>query len=403
MSLKIRAASMAVCALLIVIGIAGCREESAKSAPAAQSSDPPEVTVANPVEKMIADNYFYTGRTEALDSVDIRARVTGFLDSINFKDGDEVEKDKLLFVIDPRPYEADQASAKASLEQALAEQKLKTADANRSKQLREKGQVSQEEFERTLSQKDQADAQVDSARASLAKADLNVTFCHVQAPLAGRISRKQFSVGNLINADTTTLTNIVAVDKIYVYFDVDEPTALRVQKQLREGDAKNFHEERVPLHLGLVTETDYPHEGDLDFVENQLNANTGTIRIRGIFDNPKPPSASSDPASGPPRMFAPGMFARIRLSLGKEYKALLIPERAIGTDQGQKFVYVVTKDENRIEYRRVTLGTVLDGMAVVRSGLTKDERIVINGLQRVRPKSIVKPVEEIKKAGEPGA
>ncbi|MBS0262512.1 MAG: efflux RND transporter periplasmic adaptor subunit [Planctomycetes bacterium] len=377
-----------LCSLVLSVGLlaAGCRNEPATGASPLERSAPPEVTVARPVLKKVQDEFFYTGRTEAVDSVDIRARVTGFLDSINFVDGDEVEKDKLLFVIDPRPAKADQAAKKAALEEALAQQTLKTADAVRVKALREKGQVSQEEFERSISQKDQADAQVSKTKADLEKADLNVEFCYVTAPMAGRASRKQFSVGNLINADSTTLTNIVAVDQMDVYFDVDEPTALKVQKQLREGKAKDFRQMKVPIYLGLVTDQDYPHVGYLDFVENQLNANTGTVRIRAVFENPKPETG--------PRLLAPGLFARIKLSLGDEYEALLVPEKSIGTDQGQKFVYVVTEPENRVEYRRVTLGTVYDGQVVVRTGLTKDDKIVVNGLQRVRPKSIVKPVEQ---------
>lgn len=374
--------AVALCAAEL---LAGCSPEAAKSGPGGPSSEPPEVTVGRPVEKGVVDYVDFTGRTEAIDTVDIQARVTGFLESRDFEEGEEVEKDKLLFVIDVRPYKADQDAARAAVDQALAQQALKLADYNRVKLLRDKGQVSQEEFERAAAQKLESDAQVAKSRADLEKADLNVEFCYVKSPLAGRTSKAELSNGNLVNADVTKLTTIVSIEQMYVYFDADEPAMLRLQQRIREQGGKSIHEGAVvPVWLGLATEKEFPHEGRIDFVENRLNPNTGTIRVRGRFENPKPERG--------PRLLMPGLFARIRLPIGEEYQALHVPERAVGTDQGQKFVYVVDS-ENRVEYRRIKVGPLRDGWVVVREGLSKGERIVTKGLQRVRPKAIVTPSE----------
>lgn len=380
--------TVALCGLAtsLVLGLAGCSPEAAKSSPAAAKSDPPEVTVSRPVEKLVTDYVDFTGRTEAIDTVEIRARVTGFLESRDFEEGDEVEKGKLLFVIDVRPYKADQDAAKAAVDQAMAQQALKTADYNRVKILRDKGQVSQEEFERAAAQKLEATAQVAKAEADLEKANLNVEFCSITSPLAGLTSKALLSNGNLVTADTTQLTTIVSVEAMYVYFDADEPTMLRFQNWLRQAGVKSIREGgSFPVYLGLASEPgQHPHKGFIDFRENRLNPNTGTIRVRARFENPKPEKG--------PRLLMPGLFARIRLPFGGEYAALHVPEQAIGTDQGRKFVYVVDSN-NRVASRPITVGPVRNGSIVVREGLTKDDRVVVKGLQRVRPNSIVKPTE----------
>jgi len=389
--------AVTICGICYVTatGLAGCSTETAKSSPTGQAPELPEVTVALPVEKPVTDYVDFTGRTEAVDTVDIRARVTGFLEVRHYEEGQEVEKDKLLFEIDVRPYEADQDAAKASVDEALAEQALKLADFTRVKLLREKGQVSQEEFERAAAQKLEADAKLAKARADLEKADLNVEFCSVKSPLAGLTSKAQLANGNLVNADATVLTTIVSVDRMYVYFDADEPTVLRLQQRIREKGAKSVRDGGiVPVYLGLAIEPgEYPHPGVIDFVENTLNPNTGTIRVRARFENPKPEHG--------PRLLMPGLFARIRFPIGDEYRALHIPERAIGADQGRKFVYVVDS-ENVVKYRRITVGPVRNGWVVIRDGLKADERVVVKGLQRVRPNSKVKPIEE-KPGDEPAA
>lgn len=370
--------------------LTGCSTSAAKPALPGASGDPPEVMVARPVERPIIDYEEFTGRTDAVETVDVRARVTGFLEKTEFSDGDEVAENQSLFVIDHRPYDADDAAAKASLESSLAHQAQKESDYARVKQLRDKGQVSLEEYDRALAQKQEADAKVDEDRANLQKTQLNVDFCYIKAPIAGRISRAQITDGNLVTADTTVLTTIVSVDDMYVYFDVDERAMLRFQKMLREEHKSGYREETVPVYMALALDEGFPHEGAINFVENRLDPNTGTIRVRAKFKNPKPEFG--------PRLFTPGLFARVRLPVSQEHPALMIPERAIGSDQGQKYVYVVDQ-ENRAQYRRIVTGSVIDGMRVVREGLTADDRVVVNGLQRVRPKAPVKPRE----GGDEGA
>jgi RND family efflux transporter MFP subunit len=381
-----------MCGALASIASAGCGENPAKSALLAQSTDPPEVTIAHPIEKPIIDFEEFTGRTEAVESVDIRARVTGFIESRKFEEGDEVAVNAPLFVIDHRPYDADLAAAKATLARDVALQGQRASDFERVKQLREKGQVSLEEYDRSLAQKQEADADVDKTRADIDKAALNVEFCFVKAPIAGRISRAQLTEGNLVNADTTLLTTIVSVDRMYVYFDVDERAVLKFQQMLRETGRGGYREEEVPVYMALALDTDFPFRGAINFVENKLDPNTGTIRVRAVFDNPAPKSG--------PRLLTPGLFARVRLPVSDEHPAILIPERAIGTDQGQKFVYVVDKDD-RAEYRRIVVGAVHDGMRVIREGVGLEDRVIVNGLQRVRPRAPVKPIEAT--AAEAGA
>lgn len=370
--------------LLLSLGVLGCEQNKTRAALLAESTDPPEVTVAQPVEKSIIDYEEFTGRTQAVDSVEIRARVTGFIESRKFDEGDEVAVDAPLFVIDHRPYDADLAAAKATLDSNTAQQTQKSGDYVRVKQLRDKGQVSAEEYDRALAQKQEADAAVEKAKADIDKAQLNVEFCYVKAPIAGRISRAQLTEGNLVNADTTQLTTIVSVEKMYVYFDVDERAVLKFQQMLRETGRQGYRHEEVPVFMALALDKDFPFKGVINFVENKLDANTGTIRVRAVFDNPAPKVG--------PRPLTPGLFARVRLPVSEEHAAILIPERAIGTDQGQKFVYVVD-DENTAKYRRVEVGSVQQGLRVIRDGVAPGERVIVSGLQRVRPGAKVKPVE----------
>lgn len=378
---------------IIALAIAGCSQGNARPTPPGPSTEPPEVTVTRPVEKPVVDFEEFTGRTDAVDTVDIRARVTGFLEQTKFSDGDEVEENALLYVIDHRPYDADKTAAQATLDSAIAQQKLKATDFDRVKQLRDKGQVSLEEFDRATAQRDEANASVERAQADLDKAKLNVDFCYVKAPLAGRISRAKISNGNLINADTTVLTSIVSVNDMYAYFDVDERAMLRVQKLLRDEQREGYRSERVPVRMALVLDEGFPREGHINFVENKLDATTGTIRVRAKFANPKPPG-------GGPRHLSPGLFVRLRLPVSDRRPALFIPERAIGTDQGQKFVYVVN-DKNEAEYRRIVVGSLRGGWRVVREGVAPGERIVVAGLQRVRPRLVVNPRDDVAGEGPP--
>jgi RND family efflux transporter MFP subunit len=233
-----------------------------------------------------------------------------------------------------------------------------------------------------VGQNAEAVASIQVAEASIAQAKLDLEFAKIAAPIGGRISRAIPSVGDLITPTTGTLTSIVSVDPIHLYFDMDEPTLLTLQKRVREGVLEGPEMREIPLLLGLANDDGYPYRGKLDFVENKIDPNTGTVRVRGVFANPKPKRG--------PRTLAPGFFARVRLPLGEPHKALLISERAIGRDQGQSFVYVVS-GENEVVYRKVKLGPLHEGMRVISDGLTAGERIVVNGLQRVRPGSKVDP------------
>lgn len=379
--------------ILMLAALSGCSKGTSAPAGSAGAPELPEVTVTQPVEKEVVDYEEFTGRTDAIDTVDIRARVTGFLEETKFVDGDEVENNALLFVIDHRPYDADRDAAQASLDSSLAQQKLRATDFERVRQLRDKGQVSLEEFDRAKAQKDEADASVERARAELDKAKLNVEFCYVRAPLAGRISRAKISNGNLINADTSLLTTIVSVENMYVYFDVDERAMLRFQKMLRDQHKVHYREERVPTLMALALDEGFPHRGVVNFVENRLDPNTGTIRIRAQFPNPLP-------EKGGPRVLTPGLFARVRIPVSDKQPALFIPERAIGTDQGQKFVYVVDA-KNQVQYQRITVGPLRSGWRVVREGISARDKIVVNGLQRIRPKAVVRPRDEQVQEGPP--
>ena len=365
---------------IVVLLLSGCGDSHAGTEtekPAAAI-----VVVSPPIEKSVVDYVDYTGRTDAAESVEIRARVTGFLNAVLFQDGAEVEKGAPLFEIDDREYQADLDSARAELASAKAHQEKATTDFKRMEALKQKGAASAEEYDRADAAKKEADAAVESGVAKQTSAQLKVDFSKIAAPIAGKISRSQTTQGNLINADTTVLTTIVSVEPMYVYFDVDERTILTIRKQVREGqlEAKDDHE--VPVLMGLTIDKDYPHVGTIDFLENRVDPRTGTMRVRGTFKNPRPEKGE--------RTLDAGMFARIRVPLGHPKTAILVAERAIGTDQGQKFLYVVD-DKNEVVFRPVQLGAVHDGLRAIIEGVNAGERVIIDGLQRVRPGSVVEP------------
>jgi RND family efflux transporter MFP subunit len=365
-------------ALLLLAGCENSAADSNQPAPATV------VVVSTPVQKPVVDYVDYTGRTESAETVEIRARVTGFLTAILFKDGVEVQKGAPLYEIDDREFQADLNAANGELLTADAHQQKATTDFQRAEELRKKEAITAAQYDQILAAKKEADASVQSATAKRDRAQLNVIFSKIDAPISGKTSRSNLTVGNLVDANQTVLTTIVSVDPIYVYFDVDERTFLLVQKQVREGKLEARKSTAVPVWMGLTTDKGYPHEGTLDFIENRINPNTGTIRVRGTFSNPKP--AVGD------RVLESGLFARVRVPLSKPKNALLITERAIGTDQGQKFVYVVN-DKNEVVYRPVQLGAMHDGLRAITEGLTATDRIIIDGLQRVRPGSVVAPKE----------
>ena len=368
-------------ALLVIAPLvfAGCNQSDADSS--AQSS-PTVVVVSAPVQESVADYVDYTGRTEAAENVEIRSRVTGFLKTILFKDGAEVAKDAPLYLIDDREFQADLEAAKAQVATALAHQEKANLDFQRAEALKAKGAITAAQYDQLLADKKEADAQVQSGNAKQDRAQLNVDFSKIAAPIAGKISRSQITVGNLVTANTTILTSIVSVDPIYVYFDIDERTFLTLTKQVREGKLEARKDQVLAVMMGLTIDKGYPHVGTIDFLENRINPATGTLRVRGTFSNPRPAVGI--------RVLESGLFARIRVPVGKPKQALLVTERAVGSDQGRKFLYVVN-DKNEVVFRPVELGAMHEGLRVVTEGLTAGERVIIDGLQRVRPGSVVAP------------
>jgi len=343
---------------------------------------PPQVTVSKPVVKNIVEWDEYTGRLEAVDTVDVRARVSGYLESIHFKDGQTVKAGDLLFVIDPRPYQAELDRAEAELRLAQARLSLAENDLKRAQHLVNARAISVEEADTKASDEQVARATVEQARAVVNAAKLNVEFTQVRAPISGLISRKYVTVGNLINGGTggTLLTTIVSLDPIYCYFEADEQSYLRYTNLEQEGKLPDQRQAQNPAYMELSNETGYPHKGYVDFIDNRLDPNTGTIRGRGVFPNPD-------------NSLTPGLFARMKITGSAEYKAILVPDEAVGSDQSQKYVMVVNP-ENTVEYRQVTLGPRVNGLRVVREGLNPEDRIIVNGLQRAMPGMKVSPVEE---------
>lgn len=349
---------------------AGCAKKEQAAAEA------PEVVVAKPTVKNVAGSGEYTTRIEADESIEVRARVTGYLQETLFKDGDMVKKDDVLFVLDPRPFQAELDKAQGQLKEAESKLELAAANAKRADQLFKENVISKVEYEKFTTDGQAAAAAVQAARGAVAAAELNLKYSKVTAPLTGKASKGAFSVGNLVEAGKHVLTTIVSLDPVKASFDVDERSALEMRRQTMEkGLDVRAARERVEARLILADGKDYPNAGKIDFVDNQVNASTGTIRVRAVFPNKE-------------QLVAPGMFARVRL-IGEEKEALLIPERAIGTDQSDKYVYVIN-DQNIAEFRKVKPGVMAEGLRVIEEGLKPGERVVVDGLLRVRPGSPVR-------------
>jgi RND family efflux transporter MFP subunit len=376
-----REIQLAVLLLAIGTAIVGCTR-SPQPAPTVQAAAPPpkavDVLVDMPTTDKITDYEDFTGRTVPLRYIEIRARVTGYLEKINFKkqEGQDVEKGTVLYEIDARPYEAEVARARADLLQAEAHRKRLDLDYRRASKLVETNTVTREQFDLAAGQRAEGQAAVEISKANLKTALLNLSFTKVMAPISGRVSRTQIDAGNVVKQDDTLLTTIVAVDPIYAYFEIDERTLLRIRRYAQEArEAEGV--DAVPITIGLDDEEGFPHTGEIDFLDNRVDVGTGTLQIRGIFKNPT-------------RVLTPGMYVRVRLPIGKPYDAVLVAEEAVGTDQDKKFVYVVDQ-ENKAQYRRIQVGRLLNGRRVVLKGLSEGERVVVSGLQRVRPGSEVQP------------
>jgi multidrug efflux system membrane fusion protein len=357
----------------LIMAFTGCNQQP----PAAQGLPPASVTVSKPVRKEIVDWNEFTGRTAAVNLVNITARVSGYIVNIPFKEGDMVHKGDLLYQIDPRPYQDSYDQALGQLKQAQANQQLQEVTYERQARLQQTNVIAKEDYDTALSNKNQAAAQVISAQAAVNAAQLNLEFTRVTSPIDGRVGRQLVNIGNLVQADSTQLTTVVSIDPIYAYFSMDELAALGYQRLVRDGKLASTSDGKAVVYLRLQDENSFPHEGTVNFADNAFDTTTGTLLIRATFPNHD-------------GFLTPGNFARIRIASSPQYEALLVADRAIGTDQDQSFVYVIDS-KNIAQLRHVTIGPMADGLRVVKSGLKPDDVIVINGILKVRPNSPVKP------------
>jgi RND family efflux transporter MFP subunit len=374
---------LSLCYLGSGLLLVGCIHKPPPAAPQV-----PEVSVALPIERRVTDYEDFTGRTDAVYTVDVRARVNGYLAKVYFKDGDLVKKDDVLYLIDPRPYQADLDKAKGQVERLEGQKKLLEVQVDRYTKLVKKGAASQQDLDVYIGQQAENTGSLVAAKAQVIYSQLYLDFCTVKAPIDGQISRAYVQIGNVVNADQTLLTTLVSTDPMYAYFSVEEPTYLRVQKMLTAGEVGRPKGLKVRMGLADDFNRTFPLTGTLDFFNNIIDPLTGTITVRGVFPNPK-------------LILKPGLFTRVRVPIGAAHDTLLVSERAVGSDQGQKFLYTLDA-ANKVQYRKVDVGLVFDSLRAIEKGLEKDERVVVNGLQRVRPGMEVKP-ELVKMADQPPA
>ncbi len=366
--------------VLIVLHAMGCGKSAIEPAPSA----PPEVTVAKPEPRQVTEYFEYIGRTSSPEFVEVRPRVTGYLEKILFSDGKEVKAGDPLFEIDRRTYEFTLLNAKARLQQAESQLKLANITLERSKTLSNTNSISQQELDEVTQRQVSAVAEINAGKAAVAQADLDLSFCDIEAPISGRISRAGVTVGNLIQAGQSNaepLTTIASVDPIHVLFDVDEIAVLKFmalrRSQGEEVKFTNVRELNQKVYIALPNETTFPHEGVLDFIDNRVRTTTGTLLVRAELSNHD-------------RIFAPGLFVRVRVPYGLAQDALLVSERAILNDQSLKYVLTVDSDD-KVVRRDVELGNLESGMRVIKTGLTAEDRVIINGVQRARPGAKVRP------------
>jgi multidrug efflux system membrane fusion protein len=363
--------------ILIVGGIAAFTITSRAAKPAAAAPAPASVSVAAVLEKKVTEWDDFSGRVEAIDRVDIRPRVGGTIDVVHFQEGQLVKKGQLLFTIDPRPYKAELARADAAVAGAQAALGLSKTELDRTRRLIEEHAVAQRELDQRENALAEANANLQAATAARLTARLNLQYTEITAPVAGRVSRAEITVGNVIATGATApvLATVVSVSPVYVNFEIDESTYLRYASN---GAVGNTGTDRIPVSVGLTNEDGYPRVGKIKSFDNRLNTGSGTIRVRAVLDN----------GNG---ALTPGMYARVRTGGAAAENAVLVDDKAVGTDQDKKYVMVVGGD-NKATYRAVKLGPMVDGLRIVRSGLKKDEKIVVNGLQRIRPNDTVTPV-----------
>ena len=351
----------------------------------------PPVTVAKPLVETLREWSDFTGQFEAEDSVEIRARVSGYLESVNFNDGQLVEKGDLLFVIEPRPFEIALDSGKAQLAQAEAELELAKVQLERTAELRKKDFASVQSFDERVAEVKNATAARDRARADVDRAQLNLDYTRVLAPVSGRVGRHEVSIGNLVvggTGETTLLTTIVSLHPIWLTFNVSEGDAMTYKRLIQKGELKSARTGSISVQGQLIDETDWPLKGNIDFVDNQFNRTTGTIRVRATFPNPE-------------LFISPGQFGRVRVPMSQEKPTMLVPDAAVVTDQSTKLLFTVTEDGTVVP-KPVELGAVTDGgLRIVRTGITPDDEVIINGLLRARPGQKVTPQPgEVKPQGQ---
>ena len=354
-------------AMLLSVLLVGCDDSVAQNA----APPAPAVNAADVVVKSISQWDSFNGRIEAVESVQLRPRVSGYIDKVNFTDGQEVKKGEVLFTIDDRTYRAALEQAQATLERAKTQASLARSEANRTDKLINTNLVSREEWEQRRAAAIQAQADIRAAQAAVDAAQLNLDFTKVTAPIDGRASRALITSGNLVTAgdSASVLTTLVSQKTVYVYFDVDESTYLHYQNLARSGQGASSNHTALPVEIGLAGEEGYPHQGKVDFLDNQLAPSTGTIRMRALLDNAQ-------------RQFTPGLFARVRLPGSAEFQATLIDDKAVLTDQDRKYVYIVDK-EGKAQRRDITPGRLADGLRIVQQGLKPGDKVIVDGLQKV--------------------
>jgi RND family efflux transporter MFP subunit len=370
-----------VASLALLAGVlAGCDQGAPKQA----APPPPSVTVAKPQKQQVTDYDEYVGRFVAVDMVEMRARVSGYLDKILFEDGQIVKQGDLLFVIDRRPFETSVAQAQATLQQARANLAFADADLSRGAQLVRDKTITEQTFDQRTQAKRVAEASVAAQEANLRQAQLDLQFTELKAPVAGRIGDRRVSVGNLVTGgtggNTTLLATIVSIDPIRLEFTFDEASYLRHERVATGGADPSARSKGLPVLLRLIDEPDFKHEAKIDFVDNVIDRASGTIRGRAVVPNPK-------------GLFTPGMFARVRVPSSLPYEALLVPDTAIGSEQVRKFVFALGPD-NVVQPKYVTLGQLVNGMRVIKDGLSPDDTIVVNGIARIRPGVKVNPQQQ---------
>jgi multidrug efflux system membrane fusion protein len=377
-----RSAGLLAAAAMAVAGFSHFYFQTPATAAAQAKASPPAmpVTVATVLERPITEWDEFSGRLEAIDRVDVRSRVSGYIESVHFVPGSVVSKGATLFTIDPKPFSAEVSRAEASLASAQARLALTTSELARAQRLLDDHAIAQREFEERQNAQRDAQAALQAAQASLDIARLNLGYTRINAPIGGRVGRAEVTVGNLVAAGAggAMLTSIVSISPMYATFEADEQTFLKYAAQAKRPTAERG-KASVPIHLGLANEPGHPREGRIEFVDNALDPQSGTIRVRAVFDN-------RDGA------LTPGLFARLKVGGAGVRPAVQIDDRAVGTDQSKKFVFVVGADQ-RVSYREVKLGPIVDGLRVVREGLLPGESIVVNGVQRVRPGMPVAPTQ----------